>query len=150
MTLIAMISFTLPDLIAYVLTPAAAGIFGWLKYLNSEKEKHKITETELTARHKMSVEADAKLAEQRVLAEVEKERIKSDAEVEKIKEHSIGGEAVAKIWKAFESTNADIRRLGEASQEGKQNFLLIKEALITVQQTMNKLMESIFEKIIKS
>lgn len=139
MILLSVLNFDFKDVITLVLTPAVLFSLGLIKFLQSERDKHKT-----------NVQAELDKEKLRIDAEVAKEKIRVEGEVEKIKEKSVGAEAVVKIWKEMNDIQEDMKRLAQYHADEQTNYILVKEILATLKVDYDRLMKSLFEKFLNT
>lgn len=126
------------DVIALVIVPAITAVIAFFKWLQVDKEKFNEK-----LRH------DLEVAEKKLNAEVEKERIQSDLQKVIAKEQSLGGLAVAKMWEEITKTKDLIERIQSLQQEEKADQGLIKEVLKMLQQEVSNMQKVFFEMLKK-
>lgn len=141
------LSFT--DIIAGCI-PVGSSLFAWVKYLDADKEKHRVTQQEETLRHQANITAEAERDKRKIEAEVEKDRIKAEVEITKAKESSVGGEAVAKVWKEFTALDVTFKKMADMQNDDHFDVAIVKEIVKEMRGSLNGMQKAIFEKVLNN
>lgn len=125
------------------------GVFvGWLTWIQSTKEKHKVSVQADLDKEKSRIEASERNERLRIEADLEKEKHKSQAEVDKIRERGMGGEAVAKIWQAVDNMRGEIRDLETNQNKDHADGVLRSEIITKLTQEVTNITKLLFDNLI--